>query len=155
MRPIATAVVVAFTLCAAAAACAQKLAYPDAPKKAVTDTYYGIPVGDDYRWLEKGGDPAVKAWSLDQLKVTRAYLDALASRPKLKARFAELYNTTPVRYYAFTQSNGAFFAMKRKPPKNQPMLVSMKSAGDVGSERILLDPDVLNAKGTTAIDFYV
>ena len=84
MRPIFPAVLVAFTLCAAAAS-AQKLAYPEAPKKPVTDTYHGIQVGDDYRWLENAGDPAVKAWSLDQLKVTRAYLDGLPSRPKLKA----------------------------------------------------------------------
>ncbi|HEX7558086.1 MAG TPA: prolyl oligopeptidase family serine peptidase [Usitatibacter sp.] len=154
MRPISPAVLLAFTLCAAGAS-AQKLAYPEAPRKPVTDTYHGIPVADDYRWLENAGDPAVKAWSLDQLKVTRAYLDALASRPKLKARFAELYNTSPVRYFSTRQTSGAFFAMKRKPPKNQPVLVTMKSAGDVKSERILLDPDALNAKGTTAIDFFV
>src|SRR5450432_2138097 len=103
MRILSPVVLVAFTLCAAAAS-AQKLAYPEAPKKAVTDTYYGIQVSDDYRWLEDARDPAVKAWSLDQLKVTRAYLDSLASRPKLKARFAELYNTSPVRYFAFAQS---------------------------------------------------
>ena len=124
MRILSPVVLVAFTICAAAAS-AQKLAYPEAPKKAVTDAYYGIQVSDDYRWLEDARDPAVRAWSLEQLKVARAYLDSLASRPKLKARFAELYNTSPVRYFAFTQSNGAFFAMKRKPPKNQPMLESI------------------------------
>ena len=137
----------------AATASAQALKYPETPKKPATDTYYGIQVSDDYRWLEDGRDPAVKAWSLKQLEVTRGYLDALPSRPKLKARFAELSRTSPVRYYAFAQS-GAFFAMKRQPPKNQPMLVMMKSAGDMGSERVLLDPNAINAKGTTAIDFF-
>jgi prolyl oligopeptidase len=44
--------------------------------------------------------------------------------------------------------------MKRKPPKDQPMLVMMKAAGEVTSERVLLDPNVINAKGTTAIDFF-
>ena len=61
-------------LCAGTAG-AQTYKYPEAPKKPVTDTYHGIQVTDDYRWLEDDRDPAVKAWSLDQLKVTRAYLD--------------------------------------------------------------------------------
>jgi prolyl oligopeptidase len=119
----------------------------------VTDTYHGVTVAEDYRWLEDGKDPAVKAWSLKQLDVTRAYLDALPSRPKLKREFSKLYATQPVRYFEFAQ-RGAFFAMKRKPPKDQPMLVMMKAAGDVKTERILLDPNALNAKGTTAIDFF-
>ena len=74
MRPISPAVLVAFTLCAAVAS-AQKLAYPEAPKKPVTDTYHGIQVADDYRWLEDDRDPAVKAWSLEQLKeIGRAHV---------------------------------------------------------------------------------
>ncbi|MGZ5031885.1 MAG: prolyl oligopeptidase family serine peptidase [Usitatibacter sp.] len=139
------------TFCVAAAAQTPK--YPETPKIPVTDAYHGIQVSEDYRWLEDGRDPKVKAWSLAQLEVTRAYLDALPSRPRLKARFAELNRTSPVRYYAFAKS-GDFFAMKRQPPKDQPMLVMMNAAGDVGSERILLDPNAINAKGTTAIDFF-
>ena len=139
-------------LCAGTAG-AQTYKYPEAPRKPVTDTYHGIQVTDDYRWLEDDRDPAVKAWSLDQLKVTRAYLDNLPQRAKLKERFADLYGTAPVRYSQFHQA-GRLFAMKRQPPKNQPMLVMMKSATDVASERVLLDPNTLSAKGTTAIDFF-
>jgi prolyl oligopeptidase len=136
-----------------ATASAQALKYPDAPKKPVTDTYHGIQVAEDYRWLEDGSNADVKSWSLKQLDVTRGYLDALPSRAKLKARFTKLYAGSPVRYFDFSQ-NGAFFAMKRQPPKNQPMLVTMKSAGDMASERILVDPNAMNSKGTTAIDFF-
>ncbi len=139
-------------LCAGTAG-AQTFKYPEAPKKPVTDTYHGIQVVDDYRWLENDSDPAVKGWSQDQLKVTRAYLDGLPQRAKLKGRFADLYGTLPVRYSQFRQA-GSLFAMKRQPAKKQPMLVMMNSATDVASERVLLDPDTLNAKGTTAIDFY-
>ena len=139
------------TACAIAGA--QSLQYPEAARKPVSDTYFDIDVTDEYRWLENGRDPAVRAWSLAQLRVARAYLDALPSRAKLKARFAALYGDAPVRYSSFAQAS-AFFALKRQPPKNQPMLVVMKSAGDVASERVLLDPNVLDAKGTTAIDFF-
>ena len=36
---------------------------PATEKHAVTDTYHGVSVNDDYRWLEDGDDPRVKAWS--------------------------------------------------------------------------------------------
>ncbi|MBV9189704.1 MAG: S9 family peptidase [Betaproteobacteria bacterium] len=148
-----TPLIAAFAL-AAGTALAQPLKYPEAPKKPVTDTYFDTKVVEDYRWLENGKDPAVRDWSLKQLAVTRGYLDALPQRPILKQRLSELLNTSPVRYFDFKHTRGGFFALKRQPPKNQPMLVVMKSAGDTASERVLLDPNVVNAKATTAIDFY-
>ena len=33
---------------------------PDTPKKPVTDTYQGVQVIDDYRWLEPPADPEVR-----------------------------------------------------------------------------------------------
>ncbi len=148
-----TPLIAAFAL-ASATALAQPLKYPDAPKKPVSDTYFDTKVVEDYRWLENGKDPQVRDWSLKQLAVTRAYLDALPQRPVLKERLAELLNNARLRYVGFQQTSGGFFALKVQPPKNQLMLVVMKSAGDVASERILLDPNVVNAKATTAIDFY-
>ncbi|HZE60414.1 MAG TPA: prolyl oligopeptidase family serine peptidase [Burkholderiales bacterium] len=139
---------------AAGSAFAQPIQYPATAKKAVTDAYQGTQVTEDYRWLEDGKDPAVRQWSLKQLEVTRAYLDALPQRLALKERLAALLNTSPVRYFDFQQTSGGFFALKRQPPKNQPMLVVMKTAGDVAGERVLLDPNVVNAKSSTAIDFY-
>ena len=145
---------VAVLALAATSALAQPLKYPEARKQPVTDTYFDTKVSEDYRWLENGKDPAVRDWSLQQLSVTRAYLDALPQRPILKERLGELLNTSPVRYFSFKHTRNGFFALKRQPPKNQPMLVVMKSAGDVASERVLLDPNTVNAKATTAIDFY-
>ena len=143
----------ALALCALGAG-AQTLNYPETMRKPVTDSYHGVQVTEDYRWLEDAGDPAVKAWSAAQLKLTRGVLDALPDRPELKARFKDLYGSAPIRYFEF-YDRGTFFAMKRQPPRNQPFLVVMRSAGDVKSERVLLDPNKVNAKGTTAIDFYV
>ena len=132
-------------------ACA--LNYPETLKKPVTDSYHGVQITENYRWLEDGRDAAVAAWSGKQLELTRSALDALPDRPGLQARFKEILGGAPFRYYGF-QYRVALFAMKLQPPKNQPFLVVMKSAGDLKSERILLDPNTLKAKGATAIDFY-
>jgi len=138
---------------AALATAAFALDYPATEKKPVSDTFFGTTVTEDYRWLEDGKDPAVKAWGEAQMKLTRSVLDAMPIRPALAKRLKELYSTSPIRYFEM-QQRGLFFAMKRQPPKNQPFLVVMKSAGDRKSERVLLDPNTLDKGGTTAIDWY-
>src|SRR4051812_37633047 len=102
----------------AGAAFAQPLKYPETAKKPVTDTYHGVKVSEDYRWLENGKDPAVRDWSLKELEVTRAYLDALPQRPALKERLGELLNTSRLRYVQFQHTQGGLFALKVQPPKN-------------------------------------
>ncbi len=129
-------------------------AYPPTERKPASDTYHGVEVRDDYRWLEESANPAVPAWGREQLAVTRKALDGLPLRASLQARFKDLYNNRPPRYFAF-QHRGSLFAMKRQPPKNQAMLVVMKSPEDAASERVLVDPNQLDGKSTTAIDWYV
>jgi prolyl oligopeptidase len=45
--------------------------------------------------------------------------------------------------------------MKFQPPKQQPMLVALASAEDLKSEKMLLDPNAMDAKGMTTIDWFV
>jgi prolyl oligopeptidase len=45
--------------------------------------------------------------------------------------------------------------MKDLPPKQQPFLVTLKSADDVASEHVLVDPNVSDSSGKTSIDWYV
>jgi prolyl oligopeptidase len=154
MAKYPAALAAALLLACAGARGQAPLEYPATAKKPVTDTYSGgVSVTDDYRWLENADDPEVKAWSAAQTRLTRGFLDALPVRAQLAERFRELFSAEPVRYYGFRQRHG-FFAMKRQPPKNQPLLVVMKAAGDVASERVIVDPNAIDSKGTTAIDFY-
>jgi prolyl oligopeptidase len=138
---------------AASQSLAQAPRYPDTPRKPVTDTYHGVAVVDEYRWLENGKDPAVRAWSEAQLAVTRAALDT-PLRDEIKPRLRELMGSAPYRYYGFQDTRGGLFAMKSQPPRNQPSLVWLKSPTDLASERVLIDLNALDAKGTTAIDFF-
>jgi prolyl oligopeptidase len=149
-------VTAALAACAAAAGVTDtSLRYPDAPRERVIETYHGVAVPDDYRWLENAKDPAVREWSQAQLALARHVLDNLPLHDELVARIRQLYERAPTRYGDFIDRGGVFFALKTQPPKNQPMLVAMKAPGDIKSERVLLDPNRLDSKGTTAIDFYV
>jgi prolyl oligopeptidase len=129
-------------------------AQPPAAKRPVNDTYHGVTVTDDYRWLENASDPAVKAWSDAQNSSARKYLDALPARAAAYDELKKLYAKQSVRYSGLTYRRGILFAMKTQPPKEQPALVTLKSADDPASERMIVDPNQIDAKGGTEIDFY-
>jgi prolyl oligopeptidase len=125
------------------------------PKKPVTDEYQGNTVEDAYQWLEKDDDPAVKAWSDKQNEQTRAYLDKLPERAAVEKQLTEWFAKISPSYSGLVSRPGILFALKFQPPKQQQMLVTLKSATDVKSEKMVLDPNVLDAKGTTAMDWFV
>src|ERR1041385_2970945 len=129
-------------------------AEPQTPKKAVTDEYQGVKVEDDYQWLENDDDPKVKSWSEAQNHRARAYLDQLPDRPKLEKQLTDWYAKTSPSYFGIVARPGKIFALKFQPPKQQPMLVTLTSAEDLKSEKTILDPNVLDSKGTTAIDWF-
>jgi prolyl oligopeptidase len=126
-----------------------------AAKKPVTDDYQGMKVEDPYQWLEKDDDPAVKAWSDQQNQRTRAYIDKLPERSPVEKQLIDWYAKTSPSYSNLVSRPGILFALKFQPPKQQLMLVTLSSADDVKSEKMVLDPNALDVKGTTAIDWYV
>jgi prolyl oligopeptidase len=127
---------------------------PQTPKKPITDEYQGVKVEDDYQWLEKDDDPEVKAWSDAQNEQTRAYIDKLPDRAAIEKQLTEWYAKTSPSYSELVARPGALFAMKFQPPKQQQMLVTLASADNLKSEKMVLDPNALDVKGTTAIDWF-
>jgi prolyl oligopeptidase len=138
---------------------------PETPKKPVSTEYHGVTVEDPYQWLENDDYPQVKAWSDAQNRRARKYLDSLPDRTAIEKQLKEWYAKTSPSYFSLVWRSatgrirrgepGILFAMKFQPPKQQPLLVTLTSADDVKSEKIVLDPNVLDAKGTTAIDWFV
>jgi prolyl oligopeptidase len=138
---------------------------PETPKKTVSSQYHGVTVEDPYQWLENDNDPQVKSWSEAQNQRTRQYLDKLTDRAAIEKQLTEWYAKTSPSYSSLVSRSatgrirrgepGILFAMKFQPPKQQPLLVTLASADDLKSEKVLLDPNVLDAKGTTAIDWFV
>src|SRR5262245_25703958 len=128
---------------------------PDTPKKPVSTEYHGVRVEDPYQWLETDDDSQVKAWSDAQNQQTRKYLDSLPDRTAIENQLKDWYAKTSPNYFSLVSRSGILFAMKFQPPKQQPLLVTLASADDLKSEKTVLDPNVLDAKGTTAIDWFV
>jgi prolyl oligopeptidase len=128
---------------------------PQTPKKPVSNEYHGTAVEDPYQWLENDEAPEVKKWSEAQSQRSRAYLDKLSDRAAIEKQLTEWYAKTSPSYFSLVSRPGILFAMKFQPPKQQPLLVTLASADDVDSEKVVLDPNALDAKGTTAIDWFV
>jgi prolyl oligopeptidase len=128
---------------------------PETPKKTVSSQYHGVTVEDPYQWLENDNDPQVKSWSDAQNQRTRQYLDKLPDWAAIEKQLTEWYAKTSPSYSSLVSRPGILFAMKFQPPKQQPLLVTLASADDLKSEKVVLDPNVLDAKGTTAIDWFV
>src|SRR5437773_7831826 len=128
---------------------------PATPKKPASNDYQGTAVEDPYQWLEKDDEPDVKAWSNAQNQRTRQYLDRLPDRAAIEKQLTEWYAKTSPSHFSLVSRPGILFAMKFQPPKQQQLLVTLTSADDLKSEKVVLDPNVLDAKGTTAIDWFV
>src|SRR5947207_10237859 len=128
---------------------------PQTPKKPVSTEYHGVTVEDSYQWLEQDNDPDVKAWSDAQNQRTRQYLDRLPDRAAIAKQLTEWYAKTSPSYSSLVSRPGILFAMNFQPLKQQQLLVTLTSADDLKSEKVVLDPNVLDAKGTTAIDWFV
>jgi len=128
---------------------------PPTKVQAVTDTYGDLRVDDPYRWLENAADPAVHAWSLAQDKRTRGYLDKLSLRKPMYERLMKQIAATSSSFYGLQAVGDQVFAYYNQPPKQQPMIAVLDSSADPSKARVVLDPNILNPKGTTAIDWFV
>src|SRR5438046_1804551 len=128
---------------------------PDTPKKPVATEYNGLTVEDPYQWLENDDDSQVKAWSSVQNQRTRKYLDSLPDRAAIEKQLSDWYAKTSPSYFSLVSRPGILFAMKFQPPKQQPMLVTLAAADDLKSEKVVLDPNMMDTQGKTTIDWFV
>ena len=128
---------------------------PETPKKPVSTEYHGVTVEDPYQWLEEDNNPQVKAWSAAQNQRTRQCLDKLPDRAAVEKQLTEWYAKTSPSYFSLVSQPGILFAMKFQPPKQQPLLVTLASADDLKSEKVVLDPNTMDTQGKTTIDWFV
>ncbi|MDZ4289933.1 MAG: hypothetical protein U0984_18350, partial [Prosthecobacter sp.] len=155
MKTLTPAIVLAFAAALLPSLKSHAGDFPPTVKKPAIDEYHGVKVTEDYRWLEAADDLAVKAWAEAQNRHTRAYLDALPDRKECAAILKSWYDVITPSYGYVIVRPGRLFAMKFQPPKQQELLVTLVSAEDKGSEKVVLDPNELEPKGQVAMDWYV
>ncbi|MGA9672620.1 MAG: prolyl oligopeptidase family serine peptidase [Terracidiphilus sp.] len=118
---------------------------PKTEKTPVTDEYHGVSVVDDYRWLENGDDPKVKAWVAAQNAYSQAYFSNLPQRAAIVTFLKKARQQTHVRYSGFQYAGGLLFAMKVDPEKSAATLVVFRNPEDKSSERAVVDLNTLTA----------
>src|SRR5215469_12582867 len=128
---------------------------PPTPAGNTVDTIQGAKIADPYRWLEDSDDPKVEAWSDAQNQRTRGYLDSLSDRGTVKTELTRLITQTSPAYLQIKAKGNVVFALYNDPAHQQPMLVTLNAQADPASRKPLLDPNQLDAKGLTAIDWFV
>ena len=124
--------------------------YPVTRTDDIVDTIHGVAVPDPYRWLEDGASEEVRRWTEAQNALTAEYLSRAPVRAAIRARLESLLTIgalgtpTPVR--------GRYFYQLREGTQNQPILYVRD--GLEGADRVLIDPNSLDAAGTTALDWH-
>src|SRR4051794_7828956 len=126
----------------------------ETPRERVVDTYHGVEVVDEYRWLENPGSEATREWTVAQDARTRAYLEALPFREAIRHRCEEILKVESTSYDDLSLGGSTSFALKTQPPLQQPFLVALDGFDGTAGERVLVDPNALDDSGVTTIDWY-
>lgn len=155
MKSAVRAAIVLGTVLSAGAVLAAVAPPPATPTGNTTDTIQGVKIADPYRWLENWNDKKVQAWSDAQNVRTRAYLDKLSMRGAVKGDLTRLIKATSPAYYRLEAHGDRVFAIYSDPKFQQPMLVTLNASADPKSRKVLLDPNALDNKGLTAMDWFV
>ena len=123
---------------------------PVARREEVVETLHGVEVVDPYRWLEDGASEETRAWTAAQNAVTEAALRAVPGRAILERRLQGLLTVGTVS--APEVRGERFFYLKREGEQNQPVLYARD--GLDGAERVVVDPNALDAEGLAALDWW-
>lgn len=129
-------------------------AAPSTRRAPVEDRYHGVSVTDDYRWLEDARSAEVVAWTEAQNRYTRAVLDALPGAEVIRRRVRAIRTIELPRFGELKAAGGRLFAMRFRPPQQQPVLVVLKSVDRPDEARELLDLNRIDPSGGTSMDWY-
>ena len=122
--------------------------YPDAPKSATVDTYFGIKVPDPYRPLENDTAALTLEWVKAENAITRGYLDAIPFRQAIRDRLKELNNYRKTGLPS-RENDGMIYFYDNDGLRNQSVLYRVARLGD--TPEVFIDPNSLSDNGTVAL----
>ena len=126
-----------------------------AARTPITDTYHGVDVTEDYRWLEDASSDETMTWTKAQQERTGAYFAGIPWRDALRARVEQLLKAEGATYKRLLTGGSTIFALKVQAPKQQAFLVALTDLDDLSTERVVVDPEAIDPSGETSIDFVV
>jgi prolyl oligopeptidase len=142
------------TLLSANAERPELAAPPPAKKEPVTDTYHGVTIRDDYRWLENLKSPETLAWADAQNARARHYLESLPIYPKIRADVEAQIRAPSTRLVEVKIAAGVIFGLKKDSQKQQAELVAIRSLANPEAQQVVCDPNLVDPSGRTTIDWY-
>ena len=116
---------------------------PVARRMPVTDTYFGTPVTDPYRWMETASDPDWLPFLRGQDATTRATLAAIPGRDALLKRVSALSGDAAITTTVQRAGSRTFYQQRPAGADNYKLFVRENG----GVPRVLVDPTTL---GTAA-----
>ena len=121
--------------------------YPASERSEQRDDYFGVEVGDPYRWLEELDAPKTSAWVEAQNELAVPYLEALPLRERFRARLTEVWNYP--RRSAPWRDGPWYFEFRNDGLQNHSVLYVRD--GIDGEARVLLDPNTWTEDGTVSL----
>ncbi len=117
---------------------------PVAPVRPVTETIWGVPVTDPYRWMEEQS-AEWKAYALAQGAYAKQVLDAIPGRDALYAAIDK--NSGEITVVSGVQVGGPYIFIEKRPPDAETLKLYVREGRD-GADRLLIDPDETAAAGS-------
>lgn len=127
---------------------ANPLTYPEAPKDATVDEYFGTKVPDPYRPLENDTAAATVAWVEAENRVTNDYLSKIPFREDIRKRLTDLANYKKIGTPWLGYDNKYYYSAN-DGLQNQSVIYR-KATLDSPAE-VFLDPNKLSDDGTVAL----
>lgn len=115
--------------------CAQPLTYPEAPVRAVTDTYHGERVTDDYQWMEDLEHPDLQVWLDQQNDLLKTYMRQSGRQQQLEQRILELQGFTS---FARPVIEGSTHLFHKVNTSGRADMLYVRN-GQHGREQVLVD----------------
>ncbi len=120
-----------------------------APRVDVVEQLGEIRVADPYRWLEDPADPRTVAWSAAQDELFAAQRAGWATHGHFHGRLADLLAAGMVS--APVWRGDRQFLLRRTAEQEHAVLLTVDPDG---TERVLIDPMVLDPSGLTTLDTF-
>lgn len=147
MKHITTALAISI-LTSMSISAANPPTYPEAPKDATVDEYFGTKVADPYRPLENDTAAATVAWVEAENRVTNDYLSKIPFREDIRKRLTDLANYKKIGTPWLGYDNKYYYSAN-DGLQNQSVIYR-KATLDSPAE-VFLDPNKLSDDGTVAL----